>query len=271
VARLLKRSLLIRQAHGLYRAAAAPASFEAALWTAVLTTCGVLSGSTAAYLWGMIEQPSAPIRITVPGLRRVVAPPGVQVFRRELPPGTSSHRYGLPVTSRTLAAIDHLVGLPLADACAFADRALQRNWIGQADLLARLANPMRGNTMLRRVMARMVGGAEAESERMLHRILRHAGIRGWVANYQVQVAGMVRARVDVAFVELRIAIEVDGFAYHSDRARFQRDRSRQNLLVGLGWTVLRFTWSDLNDRPGYVVYTVNTAIAAVVRRERGGF
>ena len=54
------------------------------------------------------------------------------------------------------------------------------------------------------------------------------------------------ARIDVAFREQRIAIEVDGFAYHSDRARFQRDRSRQNLLVGLGWTVLRFTWDDRN-------------------------
>lgn len=271
VARLIRRSLLIRQAHGLYRAAPAPASFEAALWVAVLTTGGLLSGSTAAYLWGMVEQPSAPIRVTVPSLRHVLAPPGVRVLRRDLPAGASSRRYGLPVTSRALAAVDHLVGLPLGEACAFTDRALQRSWIEQADLLKRLASPVRGNTVLRRVVARMVDGAEAESERMLHRILRRAGIRGWVANHQVRVAGMIRARVDVAFVGLRIAIEVDGFAYHSARGRFQSDRNRQNLLVGLGWTVLRFTWSDLNDRPDYVVQTVNSAIAAALRRESGGF
>jgi very-short-patch-repair endonuclease len=270
VARLLKRSLLIRQAHGLYRAAPSQACFEAALWVAVLATGGLLSGSTAAHLWGMVEQPSTPIRVTVPSLRRVVAPAGVCVLRRDLPAGARSRRYGLPVTSRTVAAIDHLVELPLGEACAFTDRALQSNWIERADLLARLESPMRGNTMLRRVLPRMIGGAEAESERMLHRILQAAGIRGWVANHQVRVAGVIRARIDVAFAELRIAIEVDGFAYHSARGRFQSDRSRQNLLVGLGWTVLRFTWSDLNARPDYVVHTVTSAIAAVVRRGSGG-
>ena len=42
-------------------------------------------------------------------------------------------------------------------------------------------------------------------------------------------------------------------AYHTDVDRFQRDRSKQNALIALGWTVLRFTWSDLIERPGYVI------------------
>jgi very-short-patch-repair endonuclease len=56
----------------------------------------------------------------------------------------------------------------------------------------------------------------------------------------------------VAIPRLMVAIEVDGMAYHVDVERFQRDRTRQNALVDLGWTVLRFTWADLTDRPGYV-------------------
>ena len=36
------------------------------------------------------------------------------------------------------------------------------------------------------------------------------------------------------------AIEVDGMAHHVDVDRFRRDRRRQNALVALGWTVLRF-------------------------------
>jgi very-short-patch-repair endonuclease len=75
------------------------------------------------------------------------------------------------------------------------------------------------------------------------------------------VAGVIRARIDLAFVDLRIAIEVDGFAYHSDRSRFQRDRSRQNLLVGLGWTVLRFTWEDVTRRPDEVIQMIRAALA----------
>ena len=42
--------------------------------------------------------------------------------------------------------------------------------------------------------------------------------------------------------------------------RFQRDRSRQNRLVAAGWTVLRFTWRDLVERPGYVVRTIRDVI-----------
>jgi very-short-patch-repair endonuclease len=40
-----------------------------------------------------------------------------------------------------------------------------------------------------------------------------------------------------------VAVEIDGFAFHHAPDRFQRDRTRQNALVGLGWTVLRFTWA----------------------------
>ena len=44
------------------------------------------------------------------------------------------------------------------------------------------------------------------------------------------------------YPELKLAIEVDGFEHHSSPDAFQRDRTRQNRLVALGWTVLRFTW-----------------------------
>jgi hypothetical protein len=47
-----------------------------------------------------------------------------------------------------------------------------------------------------------------------------------------------------------------GWAYHHDVDRFRRDRQRQNSLVALGWTVLRFTWADLTQRPAYVLATV---------------
>jgi very-short-patch-repair endonuclease len=55
-------------------------------------------------------------------------------------------------------------------------------------------------------------------------------------------------------------IEIDGWAFHSDQERFQRDRSRQNRLVAAGWTVLRFTWSDLKDRPEAFVAAIRTAL-----------
>ncbi|HLY32932.1 MAG TPA: DUF559 domain-containing protein, partial [Jatrophihabitantaceae bacterium] len=104
-------------------------------------------------------------------------------------------------------------------------------------------------------------GAASMSERRLHRILRASRIRGWIPNYQLWMDGSLIAVLDVAIPDLKIAIEVDGMAYHVDVERFQRDRTRQNALVALGWTVLRFTWSDLTERPDYVARAIRRLAA----------
>jgi len=64
-----------------------------------------------------------------------------------------------------------------------------------------------------------------------------------------------RFRIDIAFVEQRIAIEVDGWVYHGKhRSAHAKDRKRQNLLVQHGWRVLRFTTGEIfNDMPAVLV------------------
>jgi superfamily II DNA or RNA helicase/very-short-patch-repair endonuclease len=46
----------------------------------------------------------------------------------------------------------------------------------------------------------------------------------------------------IAGESLRLAVELDGFAFHSDRAAFTYDRLRQNDLAATGLTVLRFSY-----------------------------
>lgn len=67
------------------------------------------------------------------------------------------------------------------------------------------------------------------------------------------------ARADVLFRSERLVIEVDGYAYHG-RQRFQEDRTRQNRLVAHGYTVLRFTWADLTQRPDEVSAQVRATL-----------
>jgi len=94
---------------------------------------------------------------------------------------------------------------------------------------------------------------------VLHRLLRSAGLIGWLPNYPVRLGGQ-SVVLDVAFPTTRLAIEVDGLVWHVDPARFQRDRTRQNELVTAGWTVLRFTWADLTERPDHVVAVVRSTL-----------
>jgi hypothetical protein len=73
-------------------------------------------------------------------------------------------------------------------------------------------------------------------------------------------AGKLEYWIDDAFGARRLAVEVDGWAWHSDVDRFAQDRRRQNALVLAGWTVLRFTWHDLMSRPQAVVAEIRAAL-----------
>ena len=56
-----------------------------------------------------------------------------------------------------------------------------------------------------------------------------------------------RYRVDYAVVgqTLRLAIELDGFEFHGNRAAFTYDRLRQNDLHAAGWAVIRFSYDSI--------------------------
>jgi very-short-patch-repair endonuclease len=66
--------------------------------------------------------------------------------------------------------------------------------------------------------------------------------------------------LDLASPAARVAVEVDGWAYHRDAERFRQDRRRQNDLVLAGWTILRLTWDDLTHRPAAVLAQIRAAL-----------
>jgi very-short-patch-repair endonuclease len=58
-----------------------------------------------------------------------------------------------------------------------------------------------------------------------------------------------------------LAIEIDGFNPHFGRRALQYDRARQNELVAEGWTVIRFTWEDLESRSREVARIIRDFLA----------
>jgi very-short-patch-repair endonuclease len=98
--------------------------------------------------------------------------------------------------------------------------------------------------------------ADSHAERLLVRILRRAGITGWVLAHPFGPW-----RLDVSFPELRLAVEVDGWAWHVDQPRFANDRAKGNALVAADWTILRFTWTDVADHPDRTLATLRRALA----------
>jgi len=258
--RMLAQGALAPLYRGVHIVRGAPVTPEARLWAAALFTSGVLGYATAAHLWGFVENAPDRIHVIVPRAARVRAPAGIRVHHTGA--GVACERRdGLPVTSRVTTLLDPLGALRPDQARRLTDRALQRGWLQPADLLRRVEREPRrpGNGLLRRLAAECGDGAAAESERVLHRVLRRHGITGWRANHRVVLGGGQLAVVDLAFVAERVAVEVDGWAYHVDPDRFQGDRSRQNRLTAAGWIVVRFTWADLVEKPDEVVAMIQIA------------
>ncbi len=63
-------------------------------------------------------------------------------------------------------------------------------------------------------------------------------------------------RLDFAFPEARVAVEVDGYRWHATRSKFEADRRRDRAAARHGWRIVRVTWSDIRDRPGEVLATI---------------
>ncbi len=66
-------------------------------------------------------------------------------------------------------------------------------------------------------------------------------------------AGTYVARVDFAYPDIKVAIQSDGYLFHARQEDWLRDRHQDNVLAGLGWHVLRYTWHDVTERPDLMV------------------
>jgi very-short-patch-repair endonuclease len=244
--------------------AGAPIVAESLDWAAYLSagSDAVMSGASAAARHRIKVVGPRPC-VTVP-VRRHLRLDGVTLLRDDLPDDDIDFVTGAAVTSLPRTVVDCLALAGDRQALALLDRALQRYWITLETLIAhvRSRTGTRGADRLRRFVRIATSGARSDSERRLVQCCARAGLSGWEVNVTIVDAwGRPIGEFDVVIERLRLAIEADGWAYHSDQGRFQRDRTKQNAAVKAGWTILRFTWADLQHRSVDVIQTIRATAA----------
>ncbi len=230
------------------------ARIRAAVWG--LGATATASGLTAAWWLGLMTTAPDQFEVTVPRNSHGRGKPGVRVRRRDLDEQDVFEDRGVRITGLALTVLE--ASARRGGGPKIMDSALQRR-IGLADLQrAHLRNRGRhGAKIARRLLESAAGGARSEAERLVIQLLRGARMDGWRAN--VPVGPYV---VDIAFPRERVAIEIDGWAFHSDQTAFQNDRTRQNWLALHGWQVLRFTWLDITQHPEQVLAQIQAATSA---------
>jgi very-short-patch-repair endonuclease len=259
----LARGRLVAVHRGVYRSGGSPATWEQSVVAACLATRGVASHATAATVWGLRGWSSTAVEVTVAGRRQTRLEGVVRHSTTRLDPVDVVRRDSIPLTSpaRTLLDLGG-IGAPEAVESALED-ALRRRLVGPAQLtsaLDRLGRPGRpGVATLRAILASRdprSAPTESELEDAFVRVLRRARLPEPARQYPVRVRGQRAVRIDFAYPSRRVAIELDGWRWHSARADVDRDRSKSNLLAALGWSLLRFSWSDLRERGSDVARTV---------------
>ncbi|MGH2684619.1 MAG: DUF559 domain-containing protein [Actinomycetota bacterium] len=174
---------------------------------------------------------------------------------------------GIRVTRIERTIVD-LAGVVSPDRAALAlDDALRRALTTPsklAEAIESLGSRGRpGLAALRNVLARRdARDARAESrlESALLEILRAHEIPLPAPQHPVVSGRTLIARLDFAYPSVRLGIEADGYRWHGGRQRWTRDIQRENRLKLIGWTLLRFSWEDVHDRPELVAAQVRAAL-----------
>jgi very-short-patch-repair endonuclease len=216
---------------------------------------GVLSGPAAAWWHGMLPVAPDQIELTVRRQCGLRSRDGVQLRRRDLDRRDIVDVDGRVVTAKPLTALE--TAAAVADGSAFLDRALQKH-VGFAPLYQSYCRNLgaHGGARVAELLVATADRADSAAERVIVKLLRGAGITGWELGVPFGPW-----TIDVAFPDVKVAVEVDGWAWHVDVDRFRADRRKGNALARAGWTVLRFTWHDVVSRPAYVVAEIRAALA----------
>ena len=142
-------------------------------------------------------------------------------------------------------------------------RSKRTDWSELISTLARHAR--RGRPGIRRLRRVIMANAhrdevtDSDFELLVLAFLAEHGAPEPIVHHRVFDGLRFVAEVDLAYPHLKIAIELDG-STHLERDVRERDLPRQNDLVLLGWTVLRFSWTRFTQRPDAVLAEIRAAI-----------
>lgn len=242
---------------GVYAPTPIAGSFEVrVLALLALDPDAILTGASAAVALGWrVATDGEPVEASsqrIQGSR-----PGYRLSRRRIDPdqtlelgeSTPSHgegMLGVRCTNEALTTLDlaRVTGADSIDDALRQGQALHALWAALDETKGR-----RGNQVLRRHLHESRHEPWSAAERSGHRGLHDEGVGGWVANLQVTRPDGRAAFLDIAFESVCLAVEIDGYAHHSDPIAFEGDRLRDLDLWLTGWAVVRVSANWVLEDP----------------------
>lgn len=173
-------------------------------------------------------------------------------------------RHGLPVTGPAQTFIHLAVRYDLVELVSFGDRLVARDAISPEELVV-ATESWEGHGRRAAITAARLVRARSESvpETQTRLLVVLAGLPEPVCNHPYLVGGIERYRLDLAWVEYKVALEYDG-RWHDTPEQRRKDEARREEMCKNGWIIIVIRAEHLYDDPDEVVREVAAAL-----RERG--
>jgi hypothetical protein len=183
---------------------------------------------------------------------------GVQCVQGYLPDSDVMVMNGLPLTVPARTTVDLMRTLRRPFALSVADAMVRADLVTIAELAGRIRRLKHfpGIVQARELLRLIDPRAESPGESWLRLRLIDAGFPFPRPQYEViDHRGRIIARIDLAYPEIKLAMEYDGAAFHShDEDRIHDGRRRELLTDAYGWRIEPATKDDVfGTDPAYEI------------------
>ena len=252
---------------GVYRITGAPRTWHSDLLAPCFAYDALASHRATARLLGLEGFDLAAVEISVARGKRELHIAGFVHERLDfgLARGSMWMIEGVPSTSPARLAADLGAVVPFEVFEAAIDEMIRRRlltWpMARASLRSHARRGRDGVGALRLLIGDRVDDHVGDSalEKLFHREGRRRGLPIAEPQFSIYDEQGFIARVDYAYVDERIAIELDSVQHHLNRAAFEDDRRKRNRLKLAGWLVLEFTKRMLREQPDVVFPQIERA------------
>jgi hypothetical protein len=204
---------------------------------------------TAAAAYGFDTEDTREIHALNPLRHQLRHSDGLIVHRRDGVPLDVVD--GRPAATAAWTAVEVARSLRRPRALATLDAALRSRTCDRPQLLAAAAQQAgrRGIVAVRDLIPLADALAESPMESEARLVMHDGGLPRPVLQHDLVDLDGRMWRVDFAWLDAKVAVEYDGFDWHSDREQFARDRQKRAALNEIDWRMLSIVAADVRKQP----------------------
>ena len=216
---------------------------------------------TAAAAYGFDTEDTRDLHVLNPRSGQLRESDGLLLHRRQGAPLEVVD--GRVATAPGWTAVEVARGLRRPRALATLDAALRSGTCDRQQLVVACASQAgrRGIVHVRELIPLAAAEAESPMESEARLIMIDHGLPTPELQFEIVDRSGRTWRVDFAWPELKVAVEYEGFDFHSSPDDLRRDRQKRAALNELKWTVIGIVADDVRRRPYEMARLIDFTLA----------